>query len=108
MSQSPAIHAAPGAIPVGGAFGSPAQLGKTYVQLDGVKPAGAGWHDYVGRGNLCYANNDTCKARRVDGELFCIGHMRQLKKMQKEMAQDVAPEDVGNPVAAWEPEDEPF
>lgn len=66
---------------------------------------------YVGRGNRCMANNDTCEARRMEGSDYCVGHTRQLRpelweqrKLAKETDQqssdavDVAA-DVGGDVA---------
>lgn len=35
---------------------------------------------YVGRGNLCTGNNDTCTGPRVGGEVFCAGHLRSWRK----------------------------
>jgi len=34
---------------------------------------------YVGRGDKCSGNDDTCGANRVRGEELCAGHMKGLK-----------------------------
>lgn len=34
---------------------------------------------YVGRGDKCSGNEDTCGANRVRGEELCAGHMKGLK-----------------------------
>lgn len=37
---------------------------------------------YVGRGDKCSGNDDTCGANRVRGQLFCAGHMKSMLKNQ--------------------------
>jgi hypothetical protein len=31
---------------------------------------------FIGRGNKCSANDDTCNAARSKGTEFCVGHLR--------------------------------
>jgi hypothetical protein len=38
---------------------------------------------YVGRGDKCAGNDDTCNANRVRGQLFCAGHLKSLAKAAK-------------------------
>lgn len=35
---------------------------------------------YVGRGDKCSANDDTCNANRVRGQELCAGHLRSQAK----------------------------
>jgi len=35
---------------------------------------------YVGRGNKCSANEDTCEGMRAKGTEFCMGHLRSKDK----------------------------
>jgi len=34
---------------------------------------------YVGRGNKCSANEDTCEGIRAKGTEYCMGHIRKFK-----------------------------
>jgi hypothetical protein len=38
---------------------------------------------YVGRGDKCSGNEDTCNANRVRGEVFCAGHLKSAVKAAK-------------------------
>lgn len=38
---------------------------------------------YVGRGNKCSANDDTCEASRVKDTELCFGHTRSAAKVSK-------------------------
>jgi hypothetical protein len=42
---------------------------------------------YIGRGNKCTGNEDTCEGMRAKGTEFCMGHLR---KMAKEVVADGA------------------
>ena len=63
-----------------------AQLQGEYygVSVQGIKPAGeipgskpaSASGPYLGRGNFCSANNDTCEGRKARGTEFCMGHLR--------------------------------
>lgn len=35
---------------------------------------------YLGRGNKCSANDDTCEGMRAKGTEFCMGHLRSKDK----------------------------
>jgi len=35
---------------------------------------------YVGRGNKCSGNEDTCEGMRAKGTEFCMGHLRKMAK----------------------------
>jgi len=39
---------------------------------------------YVGRGNKCSGNEDTCEGMRAKGTEFCMGHLRSVKKVSVE------------------------
>ena len=39
---------------------------------------------YVGRGDKCAGNEDTCNANRVRGQLLCAGHMKSKVKADAE------------------------
>ncbi len=36
---------------------------------------------YVGRGDKCEGNEDTCGANKVRGQKFCAGHLKQVKAL---------------------------
>jgi hypothetical protein len=42
---------------------------------------------YIGRGNKCTANDDTCEGMKAKGTDLCMGHLRSAAK---EVAQDVS------------------
>lgn len=62
------------------------------VPVFGNRPAGeqagsmiaAASGPYLGRGNKCSANNDTCEGNKVKDKEFCAGHLRS-KKLQQEV-----------------------
>lgn len=37
---------------------------------------------YLGRGDKCEGNDDTCGANKVRGQRFCAGHMKRVKSEQ--------------------------
>ena len=39
---------------------------------------------YVGRGNKCSANDDTCEGMRAKGTELCMGHLRASSKTPKD------------------------
>lgn len=61
------------------------------VPVFGARPAGqqagsmiaAGSGPYLGRGNKCTANGDTCKGNKVKGEKLCAGHLRSHRLNEK-------------------------
>ena len=50
---------------------------------------------YLGRGNKCSGNEDTCEGMRAKGTEFCMGHLRSVKKVSVEtkVVNDVASTD---------------
>jgi hypothetical protein len=36
---------------------------------------------YIGRGDKCTGNDDSCGANKVRGQLFCAGHLKQAKAL---------------------------
>jgi hypothetical protein len=34
---------------------------------------------YLGRGDKCTGNDDTCNANKVRGQDFCVGHLKKIK-----------------------------
>ena len=54
------------------------------VPVDGIKPASevpgskqaTASGPYLGRGNFCAANEDTCEGRKAKGTDYCMGHLR--------------------------------
>lgn len=47
--------------------------------VSGAKLAAAS-APYVGRGNKCTANDDTCEGMRAKGTELCMGHLRSAAK----------------------------
>ena len=39
---------------------------------------------YIGRGNKCSANEDTCEGMRAKGTELCMGHLRSSKRVSVE------------------------
>ena len=39
---------------------------------------------YVGRGNKCSANDDTCEGMRAKGTELCMGHLRAKNSAEKQ------------------------
>lgn len=39
---------------------------------------------YLGRGNKCSGNEDTCEGMRAKGTEFCMGHLRSVNKVSVE------------------------
>ena len=67
-----------GAVPFYSLHGRPATQARLAHQ-DGARIAAAS-AEYVGRGNKCSANDDTCEAIRAKGTQFCAGHLRSMVK----------------------------
>jgi hypothetical protein len=63
-----------------------AQLSGAYygVPVPGIRPAAeipgsrlaSASGPYLGRGNFCSANDDTCTGRKAKGTDLCMGHLR--------------------------------
>ena len=67
-----------GAVPTYSLHGRPATQARLAYQ-EGARLAAAS-AEYVGRGNKCSANEDTCEAIRAKGTQFCAGHLRSKLK----------------------------
>lgn len=74
-----------GSVPAHAYYGAPVN-GKRLASVDGARIA-APSAPYVGRGNKCSANEDTCEGNRVKDEVFCAGHLRSARKKQAEVVE---------------------
>jgi len=66
-----------GSVPAHAYYGKPVS-GIRLAAVSGAKLAAAS-APYVGRGNRCSANEDTCEGIRAKGTEYCIGHVRKFK-----------------------------
>jgi hypothetical protein len=48
--------------------------------------------EYLGRGNKCMGNDDTCGANRMKGQELCVGHYRQAVNLA-ELAEQIESEE---------------
>lgn len=80
-----------GAVHAYSLYGRPAYEARlAHVENARIAPPSA---PYVGRGNKCSANDDTCEAVRAKGTQFCAGHLRsKLKNTETQDAPDAADE----------------
>jgi hypothetical protein len=83
-------------VPAHSYYGQP-QGDYRLAYIEGAKLASAS-APYVGRGNKCSGNEDTCEGIRAKGTEFCMGHLRKLAKENsttnvKEVTEDAASED---------------
>lgn len=72
-----------GSVPAHSLYGSPV-YGDQYSLAHGMNaemapPSGP----YIGRGNKCSANDDTCEGNKVRGQELCAGHLRSVNKNAK-------------------------
>jgi hypothetical protein len=67
-----------GSVPAHAYHGRPVS-GMRLSQVDGARLA-APSAPYIGRGNKCSANQDTCEGIRAKGTDLCMGHLRQATK----------------------------
>lgn len=77
-----------GSVPAHSYYGVPV-VGSRLVSTAGSRIA-APSGPYIGRGNKCVANEDTCEGMRAKGTEFCMGHLRQVTKAKGEDKQEVA------------------
>lgn len=72
------------AVPTHSLYGNPQRDARLAGAANArLAPASA---PYVGRGNKCTANEDTCEGNSVQGQTLCVGHYRSaVKKQQKAM-----------------------
>jgi hypothetical protein len=66
-----------GSVPAHTYYGNPV-TGMRLSTVAGSKLAAAS-APYVGRGNKCSANEDTCEGNRAKDTEFCMGHIRKFK-----------------------------
>lgn len=66
-----------GSVPAHSYHGQPVS-GRRLAAVSGARPATAS-APYVGRGNKCSANEDTCEGIRAKGTEYCMGHIRKFK-----------------------------
>lgn len=38
---------------------------------------------YLGRGDKCEGNQDSCNANKVRGQRYCVGHLKKIKSEQE-------------------------
>ena len=86
MSQSQSV-------PAHSLYGVP-QNNQRLSAISGARIASAS-APYLGRGNKCSGNEDTCEGMRAKGTEFCMGHLRAVKKVSVEtkVVNDVASTD---------------
>lgn len=82
-----------GAVPAHSLYGQPANNMRLNAVADARLAAASA--PYVGRGNKCTANDDTCEGSRAKGTEFCMGHLRSKigKKVETTDGADKADED---------------
>mgnify|MGYP006271620251 CR=1 FL=1 len=74
-----------GSVPAFSYYGVPVTGIRPAAVQDGSMPAPPSG-PYIGRGNKCTANDDSCEGNRVKDELFCAGHLRSVKSKAKVVA----------------------
>lgn len=80
-----------GAVPTYSLYGRPAYEAR--LAYDENARIAAPSAEYVGRGNKCSANDDTCEAVRAKGTEYCAGHLRsKLKNTETYDAPDTTDE----------------
>jgi hypothetical protein len=68
-------------VPAYSFYGRPANDARL-AHMDGARLA-APSAPYLGRGNLCAANEDTCTGRKAKGTDYCFGHARSMGLIKK-------------------------
>lgn len=79
-----------GAVPSYALYGEPANSSRL-AHADGARLAAAS-APYIGRGNKCSANDDTCEAMRAKNTEFCVGHLKSKIKAEVTNAADTPDE----------------
>jgi hypothetical protein len=69
------------AVPAHAYYGTP-QTGYRLAAVAGSRIA-APSGPYIGRGDKCTGNDDTCGANKVRGQSFCAGHLKKIKSEQE-------------------------
>ena len=73
-------------VPAYSLYGRPA-VDSRLAHMDGARLA-APSAPYLGRGNLCAANEDTCEGRKAMGTDYCYGHARAMGLIKKKEETD--------------------
>lgn len=73
-------------VPAYSLHGRPA-VDSRLAHMDGARLA-APSAPYLGRGNLCAANEDTCEGRKAMGTDYCYGHARSMGLIKKKEETD--------------------
>lgn len=73
-------------VPAYSLYGRPA-VDARLAHMDGARLA-APSAPYLGRGNLCAANEDTCTGRKAVGTDYCYGHARSMGLVKKKEETD--------------------
>jgi hypothetical protein len=68
-------------VPAHSYYGTP-QTGYRLAAVAGSRIA-APSGPYIGRGDTCTGNDDTCGANKVRGQQFCAGHLKKIKSEQE-------------------------
>lgn len=68
------------AVPAYSLYGTPANSSRL-APTNGSRIA-APSAPYVGRGNKCSANDDTCEGMRAKSTPYCMGHLKALAKQK--------------------------
>lgn len=71
-----------GSVPAHSYYGQPVS-GRRLATVSGARIAAAS-APFVGRGNKCTANDDSCEGMKAKGTEFCMGHLRQVTKTKGE------------------------
>ena len=69
-------------VPAHSYYGTP-QNYQSLSAVAGAKLAAAS-APYIGRGDKCSGNDDTCGANRMRGQELCVGHMKGVKSQKVE------------------------
>lgn len=77
-----------GRVPAHAYYGNP--VGDYRLSATNGSRLAAASAPYIGRGNKCTANDDTCEGMRAKGTELCMGHLR---KAAKEVVGNVASKD---------------
>ena len=67
------------AVPAHALYGKPVDGYRLSAVADSRIAAPSG--PFVGRGDKCEGNEDTCGANKVRGQRFCAGHLKQAKSI---------------------------
>lgn len=86
-----------GSVPAHSYYGQPVSNIRL-ASIDGASIA-APSAPYIGRGNKCSANDDTCEGIRAKGTDLCMGHLRQANKGKDKEVTDGVLNDDGDSVA---------